>query len=459
MIAIMQSRWMVVALAVAGCGDNRLAHPDGIQSGERLRATFLADAEGARQFQTFHDRELGVDCWFRGDPPRCLPDVATTSLYRDAACEEPLYARLPPTGECATLPRFIGIADPDGCGEHSRIWELGLRTARDTFFVFDASTDECRSLPASQEYEYYAAADELPIDGFVAGRREIVGRGQVREQVIAGDDGSRRPAGLFDAELDSSCWFEPELATCLPDFVWQSYRVDDACATPIGGWSDSGCYPVPAYTGRITWDDDETTLHLHELGTDVAPSVLYTGPDASECAPVEPTPGTQYYLAGPAIDAGRLAPLERIVGDARRLQGAYITSPDGLRHFDWTLRDRELARDCYPYPTGPERWHCLPSLPSVLDYFFDDAACTQPIELIEITADSPDGPAIAWQPAGPCASHARLRERGPEIPSGTIYSMSDACTREIWDTALVRRYASGPELPLDDYVELTLVTE
>ena len=64
----------LLLVGVAACGDNLPA--DGFHGGSRLRAVFLTDGDGARQFETFHDPWYGIDCTFRGDPLRCLPEVA-----------------------------------------------------------------------------------------------------------------------------------------------------------------------------------------------------------------------------------------------------------------------------------------------------------------------------------------------------------------------------------------------
>src|SRR5688500_10958101 len=89
----MWARATCLLVLLAACGDNIEPTDDGIWGGSRLRARFLAETEGARQFETFHDPWLGIDCTFRGDPPRCLPEVASVRDYLDPDCTEPVFGR------------------------------------------------------------------------------------------------------------------------------------------------------------------------------------------------------------------------------------------------------------------------------------------------------------------------------------------------------------------------------
>jgi hypothetical protein len=450
-------RWFVGCIVgLIGCGGDGEPHPDGVRSGSRLRAVFIAAADGERQFQTFHDRELGVDCWFQGDPPRCLPDVASTSLFRDAACSEPLLQVTPSTDVCTTLPDWIGVVDPDGCGGFTRIFARGPETALEVLFYVNPTTGECVSAPASQAFDYHAAGDELPLYGFVAGELRLEGDARIQREVIAGTDGSRRPTGLRDRELDSRCWYE--LDTCVPEFIWQAYSSDDLCSEPIGGWSDPACYPTPVFVGRyLAGDDDVFRPALQERGPSVTPAVLYTGTELA-CDPIEPNDGTTYYLPGAELGLDRLAALELVFAGEGRLQGVYLVSDDGLRHFDGSFYDHDLGAPCWPARVDDDHWRCLPSLPWVSTYLFADPACLQPIEVIDIAAGEPLVAAPESVQDG-CDWITRLRAIGDELAPGSIYRLDGTCTAETWDTALVRRYEPGAEVPFDDYVELTLVTE
>jgi hypothetical protein len=458
--------WLLVALA--GCGDNLEPPADGIRSGSRLRARFLANADGARQFESFYDRELAADCSFQGDPPRCLPEVAYARSYIDAGCTVPLFGR-GVAGECTTPPSYLAVALATQCPDEEgfqRIWKRGPRVTPDVVYVLEAGA--CVAQAARTDYDYYAADVELPVERFVAATFEVVGEGRLRELALVGEDGSRQPVGFHDETFDAPCGYDESTGRCAPDFVRVDLWRDNRCSYPLAAALRSECGRVPRFVGWYAPDGAESSLALFEPGPEFTPAVVYSTAGTDSCRTRIADPESYaYYLVGDDV-GGELAELHRVAGDDRRLQAYYLVDDAGARQRADGLHDRERDIDCEPVQTGPDRWHCVPGFGLTPTRLFADPLCEREIDVLERRPDDPEGEttkprrAIVWRPSGDdaCESHAHLHEQGDELASGSLYvPRLLGCSRLTWDPAEVRRFALGPEIGFDDYVPLRRYTE
>lgn len=459
-------RTCLLLVVLAACQGGGEPPSDGVRSGSRLRARFLADADGARQFETFYDAELSIDCTFQGEPPRCLPEVAHVRSYRDLGCTMPLFGRGVSDSECATLPDHFGIAlageCPDDADGFQRIWRRGERVTPDEIYILEAGT--CVSQAPRLDYEYYAADLELPVEGFVTATYEVSGEGRVRDIVLVGEDGSRQPSGFHDEDLDAECTYDELLGRCVPEFIPQSSWRDELCSSPIAEAIPSPCTSVPRFIGRYSPEGDDTySLALFERGPEFTPSLVWYGAEERSCGFWLADATFKYYLAGDDV-VGELAELHPVAGDDRRLQAHYLTDDEGSQLRVAGLHDRDGKFDCSPVQTGPDRWHCLPDFGVTTTRLFADPLCEQEVAVFERSASETRKSVrgIVWQPAGEdgCESHALVHQQGPEIASGNLYvPRLLGCQRLTWNPAELQRFAVGAEVRLDEYVRMTRVTE
>jgi hypothetical protein len=442
--------WLAGLLLVAACGDNIEPTDDGIHGGSRLRAFFLAESEGARQFVTFHDRWLGIDCSFQGDPPRCLPQVAQFRDYLDADCTEPVFSR-GVTDSCSPPPTHFGVAIDDACSSEpkgfQRIWKRGERA--EPYILYSIGDEGCaaRAWPRV-DYEYYAAEFEIAVDAFATATREVSGEGRLLDVVFVGEDGSQQQIAFHDVELDADCWYDEQLELCVPELMPGTFSSDATCDEPLGAWSTSACGPPPSFIGGYAADGE---LEILERGYQVGSQQIYYRHENGVCYGQDPAAGMDYFRSGEDV-ADRLAPLEGTMHSSGRLR-AY-------RHGGFL--DRERGFDCDPVLTGPGVWHCVPELDATAVRLFADPLCEQGVDVFELEVPGKAVQGLIWRPSSEnaCENHARLYEVGSEIDSGNLYDRRLlGCQRLTWNPDEIVRYAVGRELGFDDYVRLTRATE
>ncbi|MCI0634550.1 MAG: hypothetical protein L0206_11640, partial [Actinobacteria bacterium] len=309
----------LLLVSATACGDNIEPTDDGIYGGSRLRAWFLAESEGARQFETFHDRWLGIDCSFQGDPPRCLPEVARVSDYLDPACTEPVFGRGVTGDACNPPPTHFGLAIEDACSSEPagfrRIWKRGERVEPFVLYAIEDEGCVARAWPRT-DYEYYGAEFEIAVGAFAAATRDVVGDGRLREVVLVGEDGSQQRINFFDAELGADCSYDGQLGVCVPELIPGMLSSDSTCTEPLGAWSTSACGPVPSFIGRDSPDGEREVL---ERGYQVGAQQIYFFNSNGVCYGGPPAPGMDYFRAGENV-VDDLAPLDGTLSSSGRLR-------------------------------------------------------------------------------------------------------------------------------------------
>ena len=465
----MSERLIVVAIASAlgACGDNE--PPAGeIRSGARIRATYFETAEGDRIHRGWFDRELGVDCAWSGDPPRCLPAHMTTTVYRNAACTEPVVEALPRDGCGDPAPDYVG-APRDPCDDAvDQLWRIGGAIAIDTVYGFDPRTDTCSPRPADPAtYRYYAAGERVALETFVGGRVELLGRGRVRSRTIVGDDGALVPIGGVDTELGAGCRFDLE-PVCYPEASYAWHAIDDACEVPVAT-APAGCAPPAVIAnnrvdppalyarGELVTDDPEEVLRLYDM------SILVAG-EGWSCAPFVGSvlPGFAMYRAGAPIASDGLVPVEEVVGEGARIAPEWLVA-GGHRELAGH-RDLALDQGCVPTEVSPDTWRCTPRSPSyvVWTYFYGDPDCTEVLPLTFEYGDESSGqPTFSRDQDDPCGWPLRAYELGAVRPPGTYFvPRPQGCEPYVFaDNTDLRAYEVGPETSLESYAALTPVVE
>jgi hypothetical protein len=456
----MRSGWLVVIL-IAGCGGGG-GHPDGYRGGSRLEARYLVADSGARAFQTFHDTELDADCWFQvdaSDDPRCVPSIEYSGIYSDDACTIAVLADYDVGDTCDYVGAFVGVYAAEGCGGWDKIWRVGDRLAASAPLHALDGTGACVVVPRDPSYAYYGVGDELTRDAFVGARFENTGEGRLRSRVLVGDDGSRMPYGIWDAELDGECWLMGDPAHCVPVFNYGSYNTDDACTVPVLGRSGECEDPMSAYIGAFRRADAcGFEMTLYENAGPTTPTTLYYGFSTDSCAPAT-IDEDAYFATGDEVDQTQFPAAVRELGDEDGRIQAYWRTGDGYRASTWGFHDRDLDIDCSVTEIGPDEFRCLPdNLPGTVTFYTTDQ-CTETTTLAEFyergACGDPSAPAptrvMDWTYDG-CRGDATMYEIGAEVASGTPYSLDTGiCAPTTWDTAVVHRYRLGAEISLDDY--------
>jgi hypothetical protein len=446
---MMRARATCLLLLVAGCGDNLPA--DGFRGGSRLRAVFLSDGDGARQFETFHDPWYGVDCTFQGDPLRCLPEAETVREYLDDGCSEPVFGRGVNDSACAPLPTHFGVPFDDACSSgpsgFSRLWTRGERVTPELTYVLEDGSCEARW--ARTDYEYYAAEVELPLESFVTGQRQLSGGPhRLRDVVLAGDDGSEQPLRFFDDALGAECSIDERLGRCVPDLVPAPFFSNPSCTWPLATWKTDACSPLPAFVGWYTADG---ALEIFERGDPFVPVWEYTAAGGS-CVARYPDASVEYFRKGDRV-VDELASTDDVLTGTGRLR-AYRQGG---------FHDRHLATACTATPTGSDRWHCLPDFGVTAIELFADPLCEQEATVFEWTPGSAKSTrGLVWRSGGDdgCEQHARVHEVGREIFPGDLYDRRLlSCQRLTWNRTEVQRYVVGDEVPLGEYVSLRRATD
>lgn len=458
----MGGRLVGLLMLVAACGDN-LHGRGAIDSGSRLRATYLLTAAGDRVFQRFHDQELDLDCTFQGtSPPRCLPPHQLTAGYRDAACAQPVVRV--DLGPCAEVPAYVTV-EPDLCtGATTRLWPVGQAIAITTVYQRDAN-GVCTPAPADPTASYRMTLDEVPLDRFVAGRVVDLGGGRILTRTVIGDDGTAAPLAAFDSELDATCRPNMTWEACVPEYSGTFFADDTNCTSPVITTRTACALPefirdstsdglALRERGALVTADPSVTLQIYDRSVIVAMTGMHS------CTPrtVNLLEGFALYKAGAPVAIDSFEPVERVIGDGVRLQpwllrsGGY-SEPEGYY-------DAKLERDCTIQATAPGVWRCMPETNYVYEFLFADPQCTQRANVMftDDNDDRDDSFAIHYTDDGACGPLLRAYHPGTEIASGSVYyPQQGVCMPYTWEG--VHAFTVGLNAPIDGFVALTERTE
>jgi hypothetical protein len=471
---------LVLAAALVACGGPAPATPDapldaagsgsgvdpndGARSGTRLKLTWFAFTDGTRQWNGFYDAQRKEHCsiyddWADGHA-YCVPDTTGAVVYTDAACTQKI-AQVYGDPACAELQNDYVLEDvSDGCTTHpAHLYLRGARLAAPTYYE-RLSDGSCYGPFSDTYYAYYQLGAEVPTSQLVQLTLGAPGdTGRIGERYFESADGMRFPWVLHDSMLDADCYPSATTdgattATCQPSASYTSYYHDATCSQPEVELR-AAC-PAPAYLesfSNAACPADPPTFYA--VGAAVAGNALYYQSGAT-CAMTTGPASYTYYQAGPART---LAELTRAPDAAvsRRLQLIHYTTSDGLRSRDDDLFDTQQGAECYPtlLPDGTIR--CVVFGPYISTYY-RDAACTAPVDLVEIY-DGPAGcaaPAVPkfaqkylTRPPGSCAYGTEVHPISTPY-AGPVYADYGTCTRYTpYESTL---YSVGPAVPLTDFV-------
>jgi len=369
-----------------GDGDVDLTEPG--QAGERLQLR-LRGVEGAMHPEGFYDTELDIDCNFLSTDEGlyCLPHGGGANFFADANCEVPLHTG---ASGCAEVPndtegQLVSVAEyscGDGLWTAHRLGPLHtgpVYMATDAGCVEDMNNDPNTSLLFTLE--------DVDLSMFVAGERVIRGDADARVVSLEGEDGSRRTAGLANADGET-CFGTDQFASggprCLPEVRAYATGNDYADATcsddALAGYTtfEAACGFMPERLLRYLTIGNEScdagvTIELREVGDPLDSAYSETG---NGCEPITGDSRT-FFTLGDAIDATTL-PGVVSVARGNEVQARYW-GPDADTPGTYIQLFRQNGETCGSGRTDDGKTRCLPQnrLGFADPTHFSDAGCTQ----------------------------------------------------------------------------------
>ena len=137
-------------------------------SGSRLKAKWWVASDGADAFETWHDAQLGTDCFFSmaGDNTlRCLPyDVLyVNGEFADSSCTKPIVIDAP---SCpAAPPAYLGTIDSSTCPSLSHVFARGSSAPANHYFKVPGIP--CQAVSRDPSWSYYELGAEIAPSTFV----------------------------------------------------------------------------------------------------------------------------------------------------------------------------------------------------------------------------------------------------------------------------------------------------
>ena len=446
-----------VFVALFACAQNTVAPPSGTYaSGTRLRANVIDGGGGATLFQSWHDSDLGFDCFFAplGDGSlRCVPsaDGSGELAYLDAACTQQalVLTDTPPSSYVSVLASqpegpWCG-GSPDPMSETVTVYTVGGAQPASTS-IFVMSSGSC--VPATQGNSLVFPASEADPTTFVGARAVVESRGALDSRILVADDGATELAGILDHATGAPCVMPDSLYSigdgpvtlrCIsPSVAWDGFYDSSSCSGPREAYIGAGCAPPPLAVSAL--DAACGPLPVFALGA-VDPAVTpYYGSDGACTAfsyssldfypETAPADLSAYPALGEArLGTGRLElPLVTAAGDGRALAVETLRTTNGLPAFFDTARDKPCGATTF----AGALVYCVTAGTAQLTAFAD-AACTQPLAQTPLGCDPPteaiDGlnmkvVAISGPWTGPV--YQMQSSCTPVAPTGAYYTVGAA---------------------------------
>ena len=115
--------------------------------------------------------------------------------------------------------------------------------------------------------------------------------------------------------------------------------------------------------------------------------LFYWNTTSQVCTGETASTNVTYYGVGADVSAAAVTRTVDALA-SHRIQLVHYTTPEGLRFRDYSVYDSLKGADCYPTALPDGTIVCLPYGGYVQTYY-RDAACTQPVDLIEVSTGAP----------------------------------------------------------------------
>lgn len=476
----MLARRLLVLAALAACGPGEAPAidalgprpeggpgpiaDDGAQSGSRLKINWI-ELEGTRTWSGFHDAQLGIDChireWADGEL-YCAPDGGGSISYSDAGCTAQV-GRVYHAPDCTVEAPAYFTQYLDGCAYRpSRLYPKQTKIAVANWYS-KGSDGTCYGPFTPTSYDFYSLGPEVDHATTLAPVRLGAPFGTTRlgQRDYSSADGMYLPGTVHDAAAGLDCYptyryAESPTGTCVPMNAGYINYFRDATCTQPAVTADQGCV-APEFA--VHYDDycPTTEGRYYAVGAELGTTSVYY--DAfGTCDPT--TVGTDKVFA-----TGRELELATITRARDNANGRYALihyTTDGVHLRDSVLYDQDKQTECYLYDLPDGSVRCLPNAHSI-DTWFTDAACGQPIALMEVflgdTGCTPPpltGYGIRYIPPQPnqCGYSYQVHAAQAQY-TGTLYSLFGG-TCAPYTTTNSALYRIGPAIPLTDFPAATL---
>lgn len=452
---------------LAACGDNGPSK-DLLVSGTRLRATWLADADGNRIVPPsahWTDQDLALPCNSdRADDGelRCLPEpgqinTGTPRLFSDAACTIRAQKTIEKTCDAGTDPfddsfTVSSAADPSSCagGRHARV--TGALPAGQPLFEGDGSGG---CVQTDVPDHAIVLGEDVPATTFAHVTETQEGGGRLAVTVRVSDDGAREPAGIFDTELSAPCtpmtFGDDGVLRCLPSIGQAIVFTDSGCVHPVVEATPPSCsMPSPAL---VQWTAPAGDTRLAKIGAQIAtPSGLFfeSGFPNPTCMPLPVVDPTKTYLDTSDFAATDLPALQDVaIGSGRIVEHGLADDGGHVVARLVSLHDTVLDEDVSVRRIGDAHTLLMPSGQGTVE--FTDPACTQAVIVQEM---EPPAFAIEVDDGGTCSA-GRIFAVGASTTADELFTTNDTGCVSLGAPA-GPVFELGDELPLDTFVELHL---
>ena len=397
---------------------------DRYTSGTRLQAIWLVAADGAQQFEKWHDTQLNLDCSFAiaaDGVLRCLPRNApladgNSSGYADSACKQPVAY----SDSTCLVPYVLGM-DRSVCPSRQHVYSRGSTVPAMHYGNWDGPCT-----PVDYGGSFYALGPEVPASTFASATYTSgPALGGLTPVYTQGSDGSQGFDHWVDATSASPCsLYEAADQTnrCLPntDAAGASgLYTDSTCTTPAASTPDVGC-GAPAY-GTTYGQDPQCGffLRIFTVGPKLTSSP-YAGTTANCTAFKEP--GFAFYSPGSEVPPSSFVQvtLQPPSGNTR-LQRINFATPGGLVQLSkWY--DSSRHENCQLATAADGQVRCIPDQLSGLGNAFRDAACTQPLVLWTTALCGSPAPYVISTDFNVCPPVSHIYPLGAQVTTATFYA-------------------------------------
>ena len=431
---------------------------DQFTSGTRLQAIWLVAADGAQQFEKWHDTQLNLDCSFAiaaDGVLRCLPQSVpladgNSSGYADSACTKPVAYSYSPC-----LVSYVLGMDRSVCPSRLHVYSRGASVPAMHYANWDGPCT-----PADYGGSFYALGPELPASTFVSATYTSgPALGGLTAVYTQGSDGSKGVDHWMDSASASPCsLFEAADQTqrCIPntDASGASGQyTDSTCTTPAASTPDVGC-GAPAYSGSYGQDSQcNFFFRVFTVGPKLT-SLPYAGTTAN-CTPFK-GPGFDWYSPGSEVPPSSFVQVTLLPpSGSTRLQRMNFATPGGLLQLSGWY-DSSRHETCRMDVAADAQVRCLPDKFTGLGNAFKDAACTQPMVLWTTAICGSPPPYVITPDFNACPLLSHVYPRGAQLNVTTFYAGGTVCTAATLQSS-ESLYEVGAEIAPASFEELLTV--
>jgi len=461
-------------------GDGGVDPNDGARSGTRLKLTYYAFSDGTTQWFGLYDSERKENCnpfdgtWPDGNT-YCVPDWNGSVVYSDMGCTKPEVDEYVGSTCANTNQRYVLDQSYDACSEEylpTHLYIVGAANNGSAYYVknFDGSCSTQITVDTNFE-KLYAISSEVSTSELVPLQMSApTGDAMVGVRSWTSPDGAALPTLLHDATNNVDCTPEyygdsAATASCAPTGAFDAFLDHDmSCKQPALDVTTTCAAPPYAYTFPSGDSCPSDLASYHPVGSKLASPTLFE-PIGTSCSTETASTGVSYYSVGAAIPLAQLQRTPDTDGN-HRIQLIHYGDGASLHFRDPTyLYDSQEKAVCVPEQLADGTTRCVPtnSIGVTTGFFFSDAMCTKPIDVVDIYT----GPATCAPPTLPayvrkylattgCTANFELHQLTTQV-STLYYESGTTCTKYLPSEEVL--YGVGPAISTSDFVTAAITID